>query len=205
MQQKLTCVSVPWFPTADADSRFLINEIVVGEESDVDQHGNRKSHFELYQEAMQQCGAEVTMINDFLNILKETNDLEKSFVETGVPIEAQNFVRSTFAVIASDKAHLMSAVFTFGREDLIPKMFHSIVEDIHRKFPEQLSVYKYYLERHIEVDGEHHSHLAIQMISNLCLDSQLAWEEAQQAVMEALNRRIELWDGAYRELVAQKK
>ncbi len=44
LQNKLTCTSVPWFPRGDADSRFLINEIVVGEESDIDSHGIRKSH-----------------------------------------------------------------------------------------------------------------------------------------------------------------
>src|SRR3989338_5090295 len=47
LQRGLTCVEVPWFPTGSADTRYLINEIVVGEESDVDSFGNRKSHFEL--------------------------------------------------------------------------------------------------------------------------------------------------------------
>lgn len=48
LQNELTCTSIPWMPVGNADTRFLINEIVVGEESDVDQHGNRLSHFELY-------------------------------------------------------------------------------------------------------------------------------------------------------------
>ena len=41
LQRNLTCVSVPWFPVGSADTRFLINEIVVGEESDVDENGVR--------------------------------------------------------------------------------------------------------------------------------------------------------------------
>ena len=48
LQSNLTCTSVPWFPKGTADTRFLINEIVVGEESDIDLNGIRKSHFELY-------------------------------------------------------------------------------------------------------------------------------------------------------------
>ena len=54
LQNNLTCTSIPWFPIGDADTRFLINEIVVGEESDVDQFGTRMSHFELYMQAMNQ-------------------------------------------------------------------------------------------------------------------------------------------------------
>ena len=42
LQGNLTCTSVPWFPKGMADTRYLINEIVVGEESDVDLNGIRK-------------------------------------------------------------------------------------------------------------------------------------------------------------------
>ena len=41
LQINLTCTSIPWMPVGSANTRFLINEIVTGEESDVDQHGNR--------------------------------------------------------------------------------------------------------------------------------------------------------------------
>ena len=36
LQNNLTCTSVPWFPVGNTKTRHLINEIVVGEESDVD-------------------------------------------------------------------------------------------------------------------------------------------------------------------------
>src|SRR5258706_11224465 len=39
LQNNLTCTSVPWFPKGSADTRHLINEIVVGEESDIDYSG----------------------------------------------------------------------------------------------------------------------------------------------------------------------
>ena len=56
LQQKLTCTTLPWMPVGNANTRYLINEIVLGEESDVDADGNRTSHFELYLAAMQQAG-----------------------------------------------------------------------------------------------------------------------------------------------------
>src|ERR1700761_1172259 len=63
LQQTLTSTNLPWMPVGDANTRYLINEIVLGEESDVDAEGNRMSHFELYLDAMQQAGSSATGIN----------------------------------------------------------------------------------------------------------------------------------------------
>ncbi len=200
LQNNLTCTSTPWFPKGSADTRYLINEIVVGEESDVDSFGNRKSHFELYLDAMQQCGADTSQIEKFITILKNTSDFQTAFTASNTPNEARDFVDFTFKIIGSNKDYLQSAIFTFGREDLIPGMFFSIVNDIHKNFPDSISIFKYYLERHIEVDGDHHSHLALQMTSNLCgIDDQF-WKEAEQATIESLQKRIDLWDGVYRQI-----
>lgn len=202
LQNNLTCTSVPWFPKGSADTRHLINEIVVGEESDVDPLGVQKSHFEIYLDAMDQCGADTSEIIDFLNVLKNTADFKVAFSSVDTPTEAQNFVNFTFDVINSNKTHLQAAIFTFGREDLIPDMFFSIVNEIHKTFPDQISTFKYYVERHIEVDGDQHSHLALQMTANLCTDNDQYWKEAEDIVVRSLQQRIELWNGVYRQLTA---
>jgi len=106
----------------------------------------------------------------------------------------------TFKVIDSGKDYLQSAIFTFGREDLIPGMFISLINEIHKNFPDDISIFKYYIERHVEVDGDHHSHLAIQMTANLCQDNEQYWKEAEAAVINSLETRIELWNGVYRQL-----
>ncbi len=204
LQNQLTCVRVPWFPTQDADSRYLINEIVVGEESDIDENGIRKSHFELYLDAMNQAGANTAEIHKFLETLQKEGDLSQAFASAGTPSAAQSFVNFTFETIKSNKAHLQAAIFTFGREDLIPSMFYSIINDIHLSVPDKISIFKYYLERHIEVDGDHHSHLALEMTNNLCGENAQYWQEAQEATVESLKKRIELWDGIY-ETIKQKK
>lgn len=205
LQNSLTCTSIPWFPVGSADTRFLINEIVVGEESDLGSEGIRKSHFELYLDSMIQCGANTAQIRLFLNNLKKSKNLDESLKKSHVPLEASDFVNFTFKVIDSKKSYLQSAVFTFGREDLIPDMFHSIVNDIYINFPEKVSVFKYYLERHIEVDGDHHSHLALEMTASLCGDNDEFWEEAEFVTLEALKMRIRLWDGVYHEIRKKNK
>src|SRR6202020_448660 len=52
LQQDLTCTKVPWFPADNARAARLINDIVIGEETDVDPEGSYVSHLELYLRAM---------------------------------------------------------------------------------------------------------------------------------------------------------
>jgi len=203
LQTNLTCTTAPWFPKGNAETRHLINEIVVGEEADVDLDGNRKSHFELYVDAMKQCGADTKQIESFISVLKETNDFDVAFTKADIPKEAREFVEFTFQIINSKKEYLQSAIFTFGREDLIPGMFMSIISDIHKNFPNDISVFKYYLERHIEVDGDHHSHLALQMTANLCGENEQFWKEAEEATILSLQKRIKLWDGVFDHLTSK--
>lgn len=83
-------------------------------------------------------------------------------------------------------------------------MFLTIVNDLNKKFPDQISLFKYYLDRHIEVDGDHHSHLALAMTSELCGENESYWKDAEAATITSLQKRIELWDGAYHKICAAK-
>jgi hypothetical protein len=205
LQNNLTCTRVPWFPVGQAETRYLINEIVAGEEADVDQFGTRKSHFELYLDAMVQSGADTNPILNFVNHLKGNGNLESALHDSKTPTAAREFINYTFEVIGSQKDYLQAAIFTFGREDLIPGMFMSMINKIDENFPGNISIFKYYIERHIEVDGDHHSHHALQMTSNLCTDQPLYWQQATQATLQSLTQRIKLWDGVYHEIISRKK
>ena len=194
LQRELTCVAVPWVPTGNAATRYLINEIVTGEESDVDQQGNRMSHFELYLEAMKQAGADTGAIERLIAALTAGNNLTQAMEAAAVPQAITGFVQCTFDTIAAAQPYLQAAVFTFGREDLIPGMFISFVRDLNGQTADRASVFLYYLERHIEVDGDHHSHLAYEMTQQLCGDDADKWQQAQLAVETALKARLQLWD-----------
>lgn len=204
LQINLTCTTLPWFPVGSGNTRALINEIVAGEESDVDADGIKKSHFEMYLDAMEQCGADTTEITRFLDALKQGADFNTAYEAAGTPREARNFVDFTFKVIGDKQPHVQASTFTFGREDLIPNMFFTIVSDFNKKFPDQISIFKYYLDRHIEVDGDHHSHLALEMTEELCGDNEQFWAAAEAQSLESLRKRIELWDGAYQAILKRK-
>ena len=67
------------------------------------------------------------------------------------------------------------------------------------------SIFTYYLERHIEVDGGHHSHLAMAMLEELCGEDDRKWEEAARSAGAALEARIRLWDGVVERIVEQDR
>lgn len=194
LQRNLTCVDLPWVPVGSPETRYLINEIVLGEESDVDEAGKRTSHFELYLQAMQQAGCDLTAINSLIAQIHKKAPLTESITNANVPEASGKFMENTFSVVRSEDAYLQAAVFTFGREDLIPGMFISFVNELNKQTGNQISILKYYLERHIEVDGDHHSHLAYQMTEELCGNDPQKWKEATVAVKDALKHRINLWN-----------
>jgi hypothetical protein len=200
LQQQLTCVRVPWVPVGNAATRYLINEIVTGEESDVDEAGCRTSHFELYLRAMEQAGSNTETILWVLNGIHAGSSLEHALGDAAVPNATKAFVQHTFQVIADGRPHVLAAVFTFGREDLIPAIFIEMVKSISAGFPGKADILQYYFERHIEVDGEHHSQLAHQMTAELCGDDDAKWQEAADAAEAALKARLGLWDGILKEL-----
>lgn len=195
LQNQLTCVTTPWRPVGSANTRFLINEIVTGEESDVDENGNRISHFELYLKAMQQMGSSALEINELLLKIEKEISIEKVLIESKLPVSVKSFLSYTFHTIEFSPIHVQAAVFTFGREDLIPDMFMRILDSIYKDHPEKVSTFKYYIERHIEVDGGHHSQLALEMVENLCGNDDAKWEEATKASIKALEKRYDLWSG----------
>ena len=185
LQSILTCTSSPWKPVGDTQIRRLINSIVLEEESDIDIDGNASSHYEMYLEAMKQCGANTSPIEDFVSTISSGNIPS---VNQGV----DSFLRSTFDVIDSKEPHKIASAFTFGREDLIPDMFTSIVEQYNTN--NKLDKFVYYLERHIELDGGEHGPLALQLISDLCGNDESKWDEVQEVAISSLIARKRLWD-----------
>jgi hypothetical protein len=198
LQMRLTCVSTPWMPTALPESRRFINEIVLGEESDLFE-GKAISHFELYLKAMQHAGADTSAIHNLLSDLTATPVLE-ALRNAQIPEGARAFSLITFSLVETGKLHALAAAFTFGREDVIPDMFRSLVRDLNAQKNGALDTFIWYLERHIEVDGEDHGPLSLRMVADICGTSEQRWQEASQAAEDALKARLALWDAILTEL-----
>ncbi len=152
LQREVTCVQVPWLPTTDPEARRFVNEIVLDEESDEAPGGGFVSHFELYLQAMQDCGADTRPIRGFLGDLRQGRQVGEALARPDVPLGVASFVRHTMAVAASCQPHRIAAAFAYGREEVIPAMFRRLVDRLADIAPQRWSTFRYYLERHIGQD-----------------------------------------------------
>lgn len=193
LQQRLTSVSVPWVPPVHSIGARLVNEIVLGEESDEDSAGRFASHFELYRQAMNEIGASTKVIDRFVEDLRRGQSVTAALQRPEIPSGVGSFVSATFQVIESNDLIALTANFTFGREDLLPDVFHQIVNELDEESG-SLSQFKYYLQRHIDLDGDQHGPMAHRLLATLCNKDPKAWETAAQASLAALQARHQLWD-----------
>ncbi|WKX73500.1 DUF3050 domain-containing protein [Streptomyces sp. XD-27] len=194
LQRELTCVEVPWLPQGPVASRRLINEITLVEESDELGDGYL-SHFELYRMAMGDLGADTAPVDAFLDALRDGLPVVKALETARVPQASADFVTSTWTVLETAPLHCRAAVFAFGREDLIPEMFEQVVriEDPHGR----LARFKDYLDRHIEVDADEHTPMAMHMLVDLCGDDAGKWADCARSVQVTLHARHRLWTAVH--------
>jgi hypothetical protein len=197
LQHNLTCVQVPWVPSGPTSSRRLINDIVLVEESD-ERGAEFISHFELYLEGMREAGADTGPIDTFIDLLRRGRAVLPSLKEAGAPEPAAEFVATTWDFIEHGPLHCQAAAFAFGREDLIPDMFDQVAA-LNSELG-GLSVFVDYLRRHIQVDSEEHTPMAMQMLAELCRDDSARVAECEETIATALAARIRLWDGILAEI-----
>ncbi|MEB0048678.1 MULTISPECIES: DUF3050 domain-containing protein [unclassified Pseudomonas] len=194
LQQELTCVQVPWLPPRDALAARLINEIVLGEESDDRPANGHCSHFELYLEAMREVGASTVAVERFVVLQKEGVSYDIALQSIDIDPAAAQFVRHTLHTALHASSHCVAAAFLHGREHVIPQMFQRILDDWSIDI-EQAPTFRYYLERHIEVDSEDHGPAAEKLLARLVDGDPQRQEEVYASAIAAVENRIALWDG----------
>jgi uncharacterized membrane protein YozB (DUF420 family) len=203
LQIKLTNTTVPWTPRPKASLARFINEIVHAEESDINEKGEAKSHFEMYLESMQQINSDATEINHLIKGLEKGDSIHSIIDALYIEPRVKDFMRFTFGVIESGKPHCIAAAFTFGREDLIPDMFIEILKQADSKNT-KFNKLTYYLDRHIELDGDEHGPVSLQMVEELCANDSKKIQEVLEVSKQALQYRIGLWDSIKEKIVAQE-
>lgn len=199
LQAELAPATWPWMPRplAQGDLVRLINDIVTGEESDKLPKSHRSesthaSHFDLYLMAMREVGADTAPITGFLEIVR-TQGLDAALEAPMVPEPSRAFMRDTFALLREGKAHCVAASFSFGRENVIPGMFNSLLAKLCIG-EDRAPIFHYYLKRHAELDGDEHGPAALRLVATLCGEDPARLAEAVEAAKAALASRARLWD-----------
>ena len=194
LQSIIAPTTYPWLPQGDGSIRRFINELVLEEESDeTNIAGEFSSHFELYLKAMGEIGADTTPASGFIRAVKEEG-IDAALNSVSVPAPSRIFTSKTFAFIRQNKPHQVAAALALGREHIIPCMFRSILERIGVS-ENEAPIFHFYLNRHIHLDEDFHAPLSLRLLNGLCQGDEGRIQEATVAAQQAVNARIEFWDG----------
>lgn len=195
LQQQCTSITVPWTPPRSTAAARFVNEIKTGEESDVALEVGYVSHVDLYLGAMREAGADTGPIERTMRYFTaegvsfHLDHVPKMAREFGAPEGAVRFLATTFAILEQGSLPHIAAAFTLGREQLIPHMFEPLLHHLDAGG----KTLRYYLDRHIEIDGESHGPLARGLVESVC-DTEDAWAAARHGAVAAVMARRRLWD-----------
>lgn len=194
LQFEIAPARFPWVPQGEGSVRRFINELVLEEESDeTSTTGEYSSHFELYQKAMGEIGADVAPSQAFIKVVQEKG-IDEALELASVPPPSRTFTRTTFEFLQNNKPHQVAAALALGREHVIPCMFRSILGNIGVAETEA-PIFHYYLKRHIHLDEDFHAPLSLRLLNGLCGGDEVKIQEAVAAAKDAIRARIAFWDG----------
>jgi hypothetical protein len=194
LQRDLTCIDVPWLPPRDRQAAQLINQIVLGEETDTGPDGEPVSHLELYLGAMREVGANTAGFERFQATLESGATLTEAFDHAAVAPFIREFTGNTLQVAGKAPLLVVMANFFYGREDVIPRMFSNLL-DKWRIGTNQAPMFVYYLKRHIEVDSDQHGPAAKAILAAATDGDPLRGLQVVNAARQSIEARIRLWDG----------
>ena len=202
LQSQIAPTKFPWSAQGDGSIRRFINELVLEEESDQTHvAGEYSSHFELYQKAMQEIGADTKISADFVKLAHQYG-IAHAFQKSRIPTASKDFTAVTFEFIQKDKAHQVAAALAIGREHIIPAMFRAILKKI-KVDDTQAPIFHFYLNRHIHLDEDFHAPLSLRLLNSLCRNNQNKIDEAIAAANIAVEARLKFWDGVLSAIESQ--
>jgi hypothetical protein len=186
----------PWQPQGDPAVRRFINELVLEEETDQAPGGEGfTSHFELYQQAMREIGADPAPSARFVEAACR-DGLAVASALPGLPVPSVEFTTRTFSFLTGDRPHAAAAALALGREHVIPGMFRSILARIGVS-ESQAPAFHYYLNRHVHLDEDFHAPLSLRLLNSLCAGDPERAAEAAEAARDAVAARLHFWDGVH--------
>ena len=75
----------------------------------------------------------------------------------------------------------------------IPSMFSSLIGELDRRRP-QLTRLRWYLQRHVDVDGGRHGPMSTRLFQRVCLVDDETRRRSVEVGLEVLRARAALWD-----------
>ena len=197
--QSIICPSsTPWHPNNFSKNGIarLINEIVMFEESDEISDGIFMSHFELYLSSMKNINAKTDHIEAIVDDVSKNKP--KSFDKYNLEPECYSFLEGNNRLLNTNQLHIISALFTYGRETTLPGMFEKLLLRIGES--SKYDQLKLYLKRHIDVDSNRHGPLSLILFNKSCECDDLKYNQAMDAAIKSIEIRYNLWTGIHKKI-----
>ena len=196
LQQHLAPSGAPWVPPTHPEIAGLVNSLVAEEECDLlpENLGGplHLSHFAIYRRAMLEIDANTAVIDAVLQQASR-GDLAGAVRHRGIPAPSARFLRTTQELISSGEVHALAAAFAYGRELLVPDLFRGLLDRlIVLELP--CPTLRWYLERHITLDGDSHGPLAETMVLTLAGNDSAAHQAVRTVRRQVLADRAAFWD-----------
>ena len=196
LQQHLAPSGVPWVPPTHPEIAGLVNSLVAEEECDLlpENLGGplHLSHFAIYRRAMVEIDANTAVIDAVLQQASR-GDLAGAVRHRGIPPPSARFLRTTQELISSGELHALAAAFAYGRELLVPDLFRGLLDRL-TVLELPCPTLRWYLERHIVLDGDSHGPLAETMVLTLAGNDPAAHQTVQTVRRQVLADRSAFWD-----------
>ena len=196
LQQHLAPSGVPWVPPTHPEIAGLVNSLVAEEECDLlpENLGGplHLSHFAIYRRAMVEIDANTAVIDAVLQQASR-GDLAGAVRHRGIPAPSARFLRNTQELIYSGEVHALAAAFAYGRELLVPDLFRGLLDRL-TVLELPCPTLRWYLERHIVLDGDSHGPLAETMVLTLAGNDPAEHQKVQTVRRQVLADRSAFWD-----------
>lgn len=195
LQQHLAPSGVPWVPPTHPEIAGLVNSLVAEEECDLlpENLGGplHLSHFAIYRRAMVEIDANTAVIDAVLQQASR-GDFASAVRHRWIPAPSARFLRTTQELISSGEVHALAAAFAYGRELLVPDLFRGLLDRL-TVLELPCPTLRWYLERHIVLDGDSHGPLAEKMVLTLAGNDPAAHQTVQTVRRQVLADRSAFW------------
>lgn len=189
-----------WLPPVRSYGEWLINPRLAIEENDITPKGNHLlSHFELYLQAMQECGANTRGINAFIQYVKRDPPLSLLLAQNYLSETTRRYLAGTFDMIITKDSHILAACFAFAHEHIAENMFTHILQHLMpmAAVHDSLASFIYYFQRQIDLTGVLQGPQAETLLAILCGEDEVKWEDATDAAVFSLKSQLQFLDGIY--------
>ena len=191
IHQEVVALVHPLNSQAQKEAIRLVSKIILEEEVEEQHDGSLLSHLEIYLEAMQDLGADISPVVCFFDMQEAGYTWQEALKHANFSAPVALYARK-ISRLAQQPIHERAAALFYEGEPYIPDSFLEQLGQMGTKA--KVNRLLDYFERHIEGLKRPGFSASGRLVEIFCGDNELLNEDAEKAAEQAMKNRIELWD-----------